>query len=171
MLEFQILQQRVSDLIHLNFKSPPSSPSLAFVHLTCAYVDFISSISPREMVQISPSILQDLIFSCPVQLIGMPNPLERVSYQIFLNSKFALTSLEFEFYWIWQQISRISSFQEEKTLWHYLRRHTVSTWMKLIVGVFACIAEIVACMELARPHSRIVNRESRQCYLSKLLFE
>ena len=92
MLEFQILQQRVSDLIHLNFKSSPSSPSLAFVHLTCAYVDFISSISPREMVQISPSILQDLIFSCPVQLIAMPNPLERVSYQIFLNSKIALTS-------------------------------------------------------------------------------
>ena len=199
MLEFQILQQRVSDLIHLNFKSTPSSPSLAFVHLTCAYVDFISSISPREMVQISPSILQDLIFSCPVQSIAMPNPLERVSYQIFLNSKFALTSLalclvlilitpwetflfcaweilsgasleKLSNYWIWQQICRISSFQEEKTLWHYLRRHTVSTWRKLIVGVFAC-TEIAACMELAPPHSRIVNRESRQCYLSKLLFE
>ena len=64
----------------------------------------------------------------------------------------------------------ISSFQEEKTLWHFLRQHTLSKWRELIVGVFAC-TKIVACMELAPSHSRMVNRESRQCYLSKLLFE
>ena len=38
------------------------------------------------------------------------------------------------------------------------------------MGVFAC-TKIVACMELAPSHSRMVNRESRQCYLSKMLFE
>ena len=88
-MEFQILQQRVSDLIHLNFKSTPSPTSLVYVHL-----GNFSNI-------VFWAILQDLIFSCPVQLIAMPNPLERVSYQIFLNSKIALTSLALCLVLIW----------------------------------------------------------------------